>query len=132
MLSPILDHSFYLDEDMLKELEKRWNVRPYKFVQKVGDAIYIPVGCPHQVKNLSSSIKIAEDFVSAENLDLCVELTDSFRMLPLGHKYHKDKLQSRAILYHAMKDALLGPNNATISAPPPPSSSPSAESLLSS
>lgn len=27
-------------------------IEPWTFVQKVGDAVLIPVGCPHQVRNL--------------------------------------------------------------------------------
>lgn len=27
-------------------------VEPWTFVQKLGDAVFIPAGCPHQVRNL--------------------------------------------------------------------------------
>jgi len=102
-LASILDHSFYLNETMLEELERKKGVKAYTFVQKLGDAIYIPSGCPHQVKNLRCCMKVAEDFVSAENLMCCVRLTELFRTLPVGHKFHNDKLQVRSILYHSIK-----------------------------
>eukprot|EP01112_Ceratiomyxa_fruticulosa_P015414 TRINITY_DN4528_c0_g1_i2.p1 TRINITY_DN4528_c0_g1~~TRINITY_DN4528_c0_g1_i2.p1 ORF type:complete len:128 (-),score=13.33 TRINITY_DN4528_c0_g1_i2:113-496(-) len=105
-LASILDHSFYLDEEMLGELEAKKGVRPYTFVQKLGDAIYIPSGCAHQVKNLRCCIKVAEDFVSAENLGVCLRLTEEFRTLPIGHKFHNDKLQVKSILYHSIKQSV--------------------------
>lgn len=30
-------------------------VEPWTFVQKLGDAVFIPVGCPHQVRNIKVS-----------------------------------------------------------------------------
>lgn len=27
-------------------------IEPWTFVQKLGDAVFIPAGCPHQVRNL--------------------------------------------------------------------------------
>lgn len=27
-------------------------IEPWTFIQKLGDAVFIPAGCPHQVRNL--------------------------------------------------------------------------------
>jgi len=49
---------------------------------------------------------VAEDFVSPENLEYCIELTDKFRELPIGHNFRTDKLQARNMLYYAVKNAV--------------------------
>ncbi|WVZ13099.1 hypothetical protein V8G54_017629 [Vigna mungo] len=60
---------------------------------KLGDAVFIPAGCPHQVRNLKSCIKVALDFVSPENVGECFRLTEEFRTLPINHKSTEDKLE---------------------------------------
>lgn len=50
-----------------------------------------------QVKNLHSCIKIAEDFVSPENLDRCLITTNEFRSLSDTHTNHADILQVNKI-----------------------------------
>ena len=47
------------------------------------------------MKNLHSCIKIAEDFVSPENLDRCLITTNEFRSLSKTHTNHADILQVR-------------------------------------
>ena len=64
----------------------------------------------HQVRNLSSCVKVALDFVSPENAHRCVQLTDQFAKLPRGHHLSEDKLQVKTMLLHALhhiSDALL-------------------------
>jgi lysine-specific demethylase 3 len=58
------------------------------------------------VKNLHSCIKIAEDFVSPENLDRCLITTNEFRTLSKTHTNHADILQAKNILYYSTRDAL--------------------------
>jgi lysine-specific demethylase 3 len=103
---PIHDQSFYLDAKLRKLLKDRHNVVGYTIVQFVGDAVFIPAGAPHQVRNLSSCIKVAEDFVSPENVAHCFNLTEEFRQLSPAHENHEDKLQIKNIIYHAIKDSL--------------------------
>jgi hypothetical protein len=94
--------------------------------------VFIPAGCPHQVRNLKvkhlalvlhenkhvsqshsylivvifnnsnhtiyykmlqSCTKVAVDFVSPENVLICMQLTDEFRRLPKNHKAREDKLE---------------------------------------
>ena len=59
-----------------------------------------------QVFNLNSCIKVAEDFVSPEHVDVCDNLTREFRDLPSTHANHDDKLQVKNLVYHAMKEAI--------------------------
>ncbi|KAK9148170.1 hypothetical protein Scep_006927 [Stephania cephalantha] len=56
----------YLPFDSLSRIE------PWTFVQQLGEAVFIPAGCPHQVRNLKSCLKVALDFVSSENVEECI------------------------------------------------------------
>jgi lysine-specific demethylase 3 len=58
------------------------------------------------VRNLHNCIKVAEDFVSPENVSHCFQLTQEFRDLSDTHTNHEDKLQIKNIIYHAVKDSL--------------------------
>jgi hypothetical protein len=42
---------------------------------------------------MQSCIKVALDFVSPENVQECVRLTDEFRQLPMDHWAKEDKLE---------------------------------------
>ncbi|XP_071828267.1 uncharacterized protein [Apostichopus japonicus] len=103
---PIHDQSWYLDEEKLARLKEEYKVEGWAIAQCLGDAVFIPAGAPHQVRNLHSCIKVAEDFVSPEHIKECVYLTDEFRHLSNTHSNHEDKLQIKNILYHAIKDAI--------------------------
>ena len=76
-----------------------------------------------QVRNLLNCVKVAEDFVSPENVAHCFHLTQEFRHLSDTHTNHEDKLQIKNIIYHAMKDSLSAlwsaPNSSSSSILPP-------------
>lgn len=40
-----------------------------------------------------SCIKVALDFVSPDNVEECIRLTDEFRLLPKNHRAKEDKLE---------------------------------------
>ncbi|XP_044136566.1 lysine-specific demethylase 3B [Bufo gargarizans] len=103
---PIHDQSWYLDQTLRKRLYDEYGVQGWAIVQFLGDAVFIPAGAPHQVHNLHSCIKVAEDFVSPEHVKHCFRLTQEFRHLSNTHTNHEDKLQVKNIIYHAVKDAV--------------------------
>ncbi|XP_072257186.1 lysine-specific demethylase 3B [Pyxicephalus adspersus] len=103
---PIHDQSWYLDQALRKRLYDEYGVQGWAIVQFLGDAVFIPAGAPHQVHNLYSCIKVAEDFVSPEHVKHCFRLTQEFRHLSNTHTNHEDKLQVKNIIYHAVKDAV--------------------------
>ena len=74
---------------------------PYVILQRLGDAVVIPAGCAHQVRNLRSCIKVALDFVSPEHADHSVRLTEEQRQLPSWHYRRPDVLNVRTILFYA-------------------------------
>ena len=87
-----------------------------------GGTLVTPAGSPlpRQVRNLSSCVKVALDFVSPENAHRCVTLTNQFAKLPRGHHLSEDKLQVKTMLLHAMKHiaAALEPRTSAASCTP--------------
>lgn len=102
----IHDQTWYLDSKLRERLYNEYGVEGYPIAQCLGDAVFIPAGAPHQVRNLLNCVKVAEDFVSPENVSECFHLTHEFRALTDTHSNHEDKLQIKNIIYHAVKDAL--------------------------
>ncbi|XP_057306304.1 uncharacterized protein LOC130644639 isoform X2 [Hydractinia symbiolongicarpus] len=103
---PIHDQSFYMDQDLLDRLREEEGVVGNAICQCLGDAVFIPAGAPHQVLNLHSCIKVAEDFVAPEHITHCFQLTEEFRHLSDYHTNHEDKLQIKNIIFHSVKDCL--------------------------
>ncbi|KAL4148750.1 hypothetical protein QTP88_002914 [Uroleucon formosanum] len=103
---PIHDQSHYLDEYLRERLYREYGVKGYAIVQYFGDALFIPAGAPHQVRNLHNCIKVAEDFVSPENVHHSFRMTQEFRHLTDSHTNHEDKLQIKNIVFHAVKNSI--------------------------
>ncbi|XVE92931.1 hypothetical protein REPUB_Repub01dG0146300 [Reevesia pubescens] len=106
VVHPIHDQSFFLTMDHKAKLKKEYGIEPWTFVQKLGEAVFIPAGCPHQVRNIKSCIKVALDFVSPENVGECVRLTEEFRVLPHDHRAKEDKLEVKKMIVHAVCQAV--------------------------
>ncbi|XP_020550775.1 lysine-specific demethylase JMJ25-like isoform X2 [Sesamum indicum] len=106
VVHPIHDQSLYLTSYHKAKLKEEFGVEPWTFVQKLGEAVFISAGCPHQVRNLKSCIKVALDFVSPENLGECIRLTEGFRTLPQNHRAKEDKLEVKKMAIYALQDAV--------------------------
>ncbi|XP_048139029.1 uncharacterized protein LOC115754279 isoform X2 [Rhodamnia argentea] len=51
VIHPIHDQTLYLTDRQKKQLKEEYNVEPWTFEQQLGEAVLIPAGCPHQVRN---------------------------------------------------------------------------------
>jgi JmjC domain, hydroxylase len=93
--------AFFLMEKDLARLKHDTGIEPWVFYQADREAVFIPAGCPHQVRNLRSCIKVALDFVSPEASREVVALSSEFAAMGT-----EEKLQGKAMLVHGAKRAL--------------------------
>ena len=96
----------YLNAEHKRRLKEENGVEAWTFEQNLGEAVFIPAGCPHQVRNLKSCIKVAFNFVSPENLQECIQLNQDYRLIPQGHRAKEDKLEVKKIILYGMESAL--------------------------
>ena len=82
---PIHRQLFYLSEQHLAMLAigdaDKDSVRSYRVYQRPGDAVFVPAGCPHQVRNTRGAVKVAVDFLSSEAVPVCMGLVEEARAL---------------------------------------------------
>ncbi|KAF9613669.1 hypothetical protein IFM89_009632, partial [Coptis chinensis] len=106
VIHPVHDQIFYLTLKHKRQLKEENGIEPWTFVQKLGEAVFIPAGCPHQVRNLKSCIKVAADFVSPENINECIRLAQEFRELPENHIVREDKLEAKKMIIYTIMEAV--------------------------
>ncbi|MCO5561807.1 hypothetical protein L7F22_015431 [Adiantum nelumboides] len=99
-------HRFKHPKMAFPRVSRNHGIEPWTFEQHVGEAILIPAGCPYQTRNLKSGISITLEFVSPENLQELIRLSEQFRLLPKGHMAKDDKLEARKLLLYAANRAV--------------------------
>ncbi|EPZ32291.1 JmjC domain-containing protein [Rozella allomycis CSF55] len=96
---PIHEQLYYLHEADLESLYVKHGIIPLTIVQEVGDAVFIPAGFPHQVRNNDNCVKLAMDFVSPENVEQSLRLAEEFRHLSDTNMRKEDILGLKNLLY---------------------------------
>ncbi|KAL0712451.1 hypothetical protein Bca4012_019429 [Brassica carinata] len=103
---PIIGQTMFLSDSQKKQLKEEYDIEPWTFEQHLGEAVFIPAGCPYQVRNRQSCIKVALGFVSPESVEEGIRLTQEYRRLPKDHRFNEDKLELKKIVLHAASSAI--------------------------
>lgn len=119
----IHSQKFFLNSWHLQQLKEEYGVEPWHFEQHPREGVFIPAGCPHQVRNLASCVKVAVDFVLPESLDQAFKFAEEFRTMGKDEAWeptsegdwsyvqpsdrtHTDKLQAELSMCLAAKHAV--------------------------
>lgn len=81
-------------------------IEPRTFEQHIGEAVFIPAGCPYQVKNLQSTVQLALDFLSPESLRESARMAQEIRCLPNHHDAKLKMLEVGKIALYAASSAV--------------------------
>lgn len=106
VIHPILDNTFYFDAFQKMRLKKEYNIEPWTFEQKTGEAVIIPAGCPYQVIKFKPSVNIVLEFLSPENASECIRLADEIRLLPQNHKAKGKYREVQKMTLHGISAAI--------------------------
>ncbi|KAK4711239.1 hypothetical protein R3W88_005752 [Solanum pinnatisectum] len=104
--SPLYDGIVYLNEHHKRKLKELFGIEPWSFEQHLGEAIFIPAGCPFQVRNLQSTVQLGLDFLSPESLGEAVRMAEEIRGLPNTHDAKLQMLEVGKISLYAASTAI--------------------------
>ncbi|KAK1293248.1 Growth-regulating factor 1 [Acorus calamus] len=85
VVRPVFDQTFFLNTSHKRKLKEEYEVVPWTFEQHVGEAVFVPAGCPFQVRNLQSSVQMGLEFLSPESLGESTRVAQEIRCLPNDH-----------------------------------------------
>ncbi|CAH9081363.1 unnamed protein product [Cuscuta epithymum] len=88
--SSLYDGKIYLNRQDKEKLKDNFGIEPWSFEQHIGEAVFVPAGCPFQLRNLQSTVQLGLDFLSPESLGEAVRMAKEIRGL---HNDHESKLQ---------------------------------------
>lgn len=103
---PIYDQAVYLREHHKRVLKDQYGIEPWTFEQHIGEAVFIPAGCPFQVKNLQSTVQLALDFLLPESLRESARMGQEIRCLPNHHDAKLKMLEVGKISLYAASSAV--------------------------
>jgi lysine-specific demethylase 3 len=104
--NPIYEQSIYLNKYHKRILKDQYGIEPWTFQQHIGEAVFVPAGCPFQVKNLQSTVQLALDFLSPESLGESARMAQEIRCLPNDHDAKLKMLEIGKISLYAASSAV--------------------------
>ncbi|KAI8548002.1 hypothetical protein RHMOL_Rhmol07G0238400 [Rhododendron molle] len=116
----------FLTRHHKRQLKEEFGVEPWSFEQHLGQAVFIPAGCPFQVRNLQdvgwememlyigavedsegiSTVQLGLDFLSPESLDEAVRLAEEIRSFPNDHDAKLQMLEVGKMSLYAASSAI--------------------------
>ncbi|XP_010489647.1 PREDICTED: lysine-specific demethylase JMJ25-like isoform X2 [Camelina sativa] len=102
---PLYEGSF-LNEQHKRQLKDEFGVEPWTFEQHRGEAIFIPAGCPFQMRNFQSNVQVALDFLCPESVGESARLAEEIRCLPNDHEAKVQILEIGKISLYAASSAI--------------------------
>ncbi|PIA45936.1 hypothetical protein AQUCO_01600289v1 [Aquilegia coerulea] len=106
VIHPLFDQAVYLNRDHKMKLKEDFGIEPWTFEQHLGEAVFIPSGCPFQARNLQSSVQLTLDFLSPESLGESISLGEEIRCLPTSHKAKRQMLEVGKMSLYASSSAI--------------------------
>ncbi|GMP60512.1 hypothetical protein CsSME_00023344 [Camellia sinensis var. sinensis] len=103
---PLYNAEIFLNRHHKRKLKEEFGIEPWSFEQHLGQAVFIPAGCPFQVRNLQSTVQLGLDFLSPESLDEAVRLAEEIRSLPNDHDAKLQMLEVGKISLYAASSAI--------------------------
>ncbi|XVF57492.1 hypothetical protein PTKIN_Ptkin06aG0209500 [Pterospermum kingtungense] len=103
---PLYEEVVYLDEHHKRKLRQEFGVVPWSFEQHFGEAVFVPAGCPFQVRNLQSNVQLGLDFLFPESVGEAVRLAEDTRCLPNDHEKKLQILEVGKISLYAASSSI--------------------------
>ncbi|XP_075523143.1 E3 ubiquitin-protein ligase JMJ24-like isoform X1 [Primulina tabacum] len=102
----LYDGVIYLNRHHKRQLKEEFEVEPWSFEHHIGEAIFIPAGCPFQARHIQSSVQLSLDFLSPESLPEAIRLSEEIRGLPNDHEAKLQILEVGKISLYAASSAI--------------------------
>ncbi|RDB22372.1 hypothetical protein Hypma_010529 [Hypsizygus marmoreus] len=85
---PIIQKKFYAGRALLEDEYSKTGQHHWSFEQLPGEAVIIPLGCPHQVSNRGQCVKIACNFISHSHISVLEDMEVSIQKMNFDLKWH--------------------------------------------
>ncbi|KAI7736263.1 hypothetical protein M8C21_022713 [Ambrosia artemisiifolia] len=103
---PLHEGMMFLNSYHKRKLKEEFGLEPWSIEQHLGVAVFIPTGCPFQVRNLQSSVQLGLDFLFPESLSEAVRLAGEIRELPNDHEAKLQMLEAGKISLYAASSSI--------------------------
>ncbi|XP_011023660.1 PREDICTED: lysine-specific demethylase JMJ25-like isoform X4 [Populus euphratica] len=104
--NPLYDGKVFLNAFHKRQLKEEFGVEPWSFEQHLGQAVFVPAGCPFQARNLQSNVQLGLDFLSPESLGVSARLAEEIRCLPNDHEAKLQVLEVGKMSLYAASSAI--------------------------